>query len=93
MLWRVGAYRIFAPLLCANEVFSCHLGNVILYDTVSKLGWSASSRTHGIRLVIEQILSQDWEPGAEGHQVPAFIEEEDCVVRLGLLSYHSKRWC
>ncbi|KIM87308.1 hypothetical protein PILCRDRAFT_271668 [Piloderma croceum F 1598] len=60
----------------------CHLGKVILYDTVSKLGWSASARTHGIRMVIDQLLSQDWEPGkdgAEGHQVPEFVEENDCV--------------
>jgi len=75
--------------------FSCHLGKVILYDTVSKLGWSASARTHGIRLVIDQLLSQDWEPakdGAEGRQVPEFVEEDDCVVRVYSISSYSKRW-
>jgi hypothetical protein len=58
---------------------------VILYDTVSKLGWSASARTHGIKVVIEKLLAEDWEPGedgAEGRQVPSMIDEEDCVVRL-----------
>ena len=63
----------------------CHLGKVILYDTVSKLGWSASIRTHGIKVVIEKLLAEDWEPGedgAEGQQVPAMVDEDDCVVRL-----------
>jgi len=60
----------------------CHLGKVILYDTVSKLGWSASIRTHGIKVVIEKLLAEDWEPGedgAEGQQVPAMVDEDDCV--------------
>jgi hypothetical protein len=104
MRWRVGAYQfiynchiLFGTLM--NDVFylfSCHLGRVILYDTVSKLGWSASARTHGIRMVIDQILSQDWEPGkdgAEGHQVPEFVEETDCVVRVCLISFYSKYQC
>ena len=66
-------------------MFRCHLGKVIRYDTVSKLGWSASIRTHPVKVVIEKLLSEDWEPGedgAEGHQVPEMVEEEDCVVRL-----------
>ena len=90
---------LFPTVLCANELcflFSCHLGKVILYDTVSKLGWSASARTHGIRMVIDQLLSQDWEPGkdgAEGHQVPEFVEENDCVVRVCLISSYSKCGC
>jgi hypothetical protein len=61
---------------------------VIRYDTVSKLGWSASSRTHGIKVVIEKLLADDWEPGedgAEGQEVPAMVEEDDCVVRLCLV--------
>ena len=65
-------------------LFSCHLGKVIRYDTVSKLGWSASARTHGIKVIIEKLLAEDWEPGDdgdEGQQVPALVEEDDCVVR------------
>jgi len=58
---------------------SCHLGKVIRYNTISKLGWSASARTHGIKVVIEKFLSDDWEDGSEGQPVPAIIEEEDCV--------------
>ena len=64
-------------------MFRCHLGKVIRYDTVSKLGWSASVRTHGIQVVIEKLLSEDWEPGndgAGGQQVPAMVDEDECVV-------------
>jgi hypothetical protein len=64
---------------------------VIRYDTVSKLGWSASARTHGIKVVIERLLAEDWEPGddgAEGQQVPALIEEDNCVVRLLFFRLH-----
>lgn len=56
---------------------------MIRYDTVSKLGWSASVRTHGIQVVIEKLLSEDWEPGndgAGGQQVPAMVDEDECVV-------------
>lgn len=38
----------------------CHLGQSIIYDTISELHWSADIRTHGIVVVIEQILSADW---------------------------------
>ncbi|KAH8100359.1 Alpha/Beta hydrolase protein [Cristinia sonorae] len=68
----------------------CHLGKVIRYDTVSKLGWSVSSRTHGILYVIEDLLSKDYdwsddeggESGEERHklEVPRFTEENECTV-------------
>jgi len=38
----------------------CHLGQSIIYDTISELHWSADIRTHGIVVVIEQILNVDW---------------------------------
>ncbi|KDQ50269.1 hypothetical protein JAAARDRAFT_42266 [Jaapia argillacea MUCL 33604] len=67
----------------------CHLGKVIKYDTVSKLNWGVDVRTHPIRVVIERLLAEDWEPApkdgkegderGKGKQVPEPIEEEDCV--------------
>jgi hypothetical protein len=39
----------------------CHLGQVILYDTVQKLKWSVDSRTHGIKVVVDKILADDSE--------------------------------
>ncbi|KAG8764242.1 putative lipase atg15 [Ceratobasidium sp. 423] len=38
----------------------CHLGQSIVYDTVTELHWSVDIRTHGIVVVIEQLLSADW---------------------------------
>ncbi|KAF8682534.1 Alpha beta-hydrolase [Rhizoctonia solani] len=38
----------------------CHLGQSIIYDTVTELHWSADIRTHGIVVVIEQLLAADW---------------------------------
>ncbi|KAG8691028.1 putative lipase atg15 [Ceratobasidium sp. 395] len=32
----------------------------IIYDTITELHWSADIRTHGIVVVIEQLLNQDW---------------------------------
>lgn len=62
----------------------CHLGQVIRYDTVTKLGWSANIIHHGIQAVIDGVLSRDdvdWgtEDG-EKRSVPALTTEEDCVV-------------
>ena len=39
----------------------CHLGQVILYDTVQKLKWSDDARTHGIKVVVDKILADDSE--------------------------------
>ncbi|KAI0683195.1 alpha/beta-hydrolase [Cytidiella melzeri] len=52
----------------------CHLGKTILYDTVSKLGWSVDARTHGIAVIVEKLLAMEWEGG-----VPEAVEESDCV--------------
>jgi len=50
----------------------CHLGRSIVYDTVTKLKWAVDVRTHPIKVVIDQVLSLDWE-------VPPADIEEDCV--------------
>jgi len=63
--------------------YRCHLGKSSVYDTVSKLNWSADVRTHRIGVVIEQLLSSDWE---EGKPVPEAFPEDDCVVRNFLVS-------
>lgn len=39
----------------------CHLGQVVLYDVVSTLGWSVDVRTHSIVNVIERLLAQEFE--------------------------------
>lgn len=61
----------------------CHLGNVIKYDTVSKLNWGVDIRNHAIRKVVEYVLAEDWElptEGNPGRQVPELSNEDDCVV-------------
>lgn len=70
-------------------MYRCHLGKIIRYDTVSKLHWSVDIRTHGIAVIVEKLLGEDWEEGEEPGDdskkkggVPALIEEEDCTVRL-----------
>ncbi|KAF8173273.1 Alpha/Beta hydrolase protein [Pholiota molesta] len=37
----------------------CHSGQVVLYDTVQKLGWGVRIGNHGIRVVVESILGDD----------------------------------
>lgn len=56
----------------------CHLGNVVLYDTVTKLKWSVGVGNHAIRTVID-LLSQDFDP-ENGISVPAAEPQKDCVV-------------
>lgn len=56
----------------------CHLGNVALYDTVTKLKWSVAIGNHGIRAVID-LLSKDFDP-ENGILVPEAKPQEDCVV-------------
>ncbi|PBL03293.1 alpha/beta-hydrolase [Armillaria gallica] len=58
----------------------CHLGESIVYDTVSNLSWGVDIRTHGIVTVIEKILTDPWLPSVDmGRQVPEAAPEEDCV--------------
>ncbi|TFK45946.1 alpha/beta-hydrolase [Heliocybe sulcata] len=54
----------------------CHLGKVRKYDTVTKHGWAVDIRTHGIRVIVERLLAEDWE---EGREVPELTDEEDCI--------------
>ncbi|KAJ6566874.1 Alpha/Beta hydrolase protein [Mycena capillaripes] len=56
----------------------CHLGQRILYDTVTKRGWSVDSRTHSIQYIIDNLLNDDWDPEA-GLEVPPVDEQTDCV--------------
>lgn len=46
----------------------CHTGQVILYDTVQKLGWSVDIRNHAIKVVLDHILGEDadWKPEFNG---------------------------
>ncbi|KAF8959688.1 Alpha/Beta hydrolase protein [Flammula alnicola] len=37
----------------------CHNGQVIQYDTVSKLGWSVNIANHGIKVVVEKLLGDN----------------------------------
>ena len=39
----------------------CHLGQVILYDTVQELKWSVNARNHGIKVVVDNLLADDSE--------------------------------
>lgn len=58
----------------------CHLGNVALYDTVTKLKWSVAIGNHGIRAVID-LLSKDFDPDNE-ISVPVAEPQEDCIVSV-----------
>ncbi len=73
----------------------CHLGQVIRYDTVTKLGWSANVIHHGIQALIDGVLSRDdidWGDSVGKNQtVPALTTEEDCVV--GVASLRQLGWC
>ncbi|KAG1738357.1 alpha/beta-hydrolase [Suillus paluster] len=58
----------------------CHLGQSIVYDTVSNLSWSVDIRKHGIVSVIDEILGKPWQPSEDvGRSVPPPTVEEDCV--------------
>jgi len=55
----------------------CHLGNVILLDTVTKLKWSVAIGNHAIRTVVD-LLSEDFDP-ENGISVPTGEPQKDCV--------------
>ncbi|KAG6329812.1 hypothetical protein ID866_9277 [Astraeus odoratus] len=61
----------------------CHLGQVALYDTVTKLGWSVDIRTHSILNVIEHLLAEELEWDDEP-------EDNDDVGKEGFL--HGMGW-
>lgn len=64
---------------------------MIRYDTVTHLKWSVNIRNHGIAVVIDYLLSKDWEydnvEGAEKRTLPPLAEEEDCVVSMISMIY------
>ena len=41
--------------------------------------WNVDVRTHGIAVIIDKLLAEDWE-GTEEGGVPGYYEEKDCVV-------------
>lgn len=51
--------------LCGAAGFAleskCHTGQLVVFDTVDKLGWAVDLRTHRINAVIEHLLRDDWE--------------------------------
>ncbi|KAF9265984.1 alpha/beta-hydrolase [Marasmius fiardii PR-910] len=48
---------------CASAGYAmesrCHLGNIILFNTVEKLGWSSNVMNHGIVVVIDKVLGDE----------------------------------
>ena len=58
----------------------CHLGNVALYDTVTKLNWSVGIGNHAIRTIVD-LLAEDFDP-ENGIPVPVAEPQKDCVVSL-----------
>jgi lipase ATG15 len=59
----------------------CHLGQRILYDTVTHRNWSVDARQHGIQFILDRLLNEDWDP-EHGVQVPEVdVQGDDCVVR------------
>jgi len=67
---------------CASAGYAletrCHLGKSIVYDTVGKLGWHISLKSHPIKKLVLEVLESDevWE---EGREVPLAVEEIDCM--------------
>lgn len=64
---------------------SCHMGNSIIYDTVTKCNWSVDVRTHPIKFIINELLAKDWDVPQNGSAVnsmavPTAKPEDDCVV-------------
>ncbi|KAG8924053.1 putative lipase atg15 [Tulasnella sp. 408] len=58
----------------------CHMGKSIVYDTVEKKGWYNSLARHPIKVVITQVLNEDWGNVTKGERpVPEASSEEDCV--------------
>lgn len=54
----------------------CHVGKKIVYDTVGKLGWSVDIRTHSIRVIVDNLLKEDWGKKPEGSSVESDVARE-----------------
>ncbi|KAH0830627.1 alpha beta-hydrolase [Lanmaoa asiatica] len=61
----------------------CHLGQTIVYDTVTRLGWHADVRKHPIKELVLNVLELEgpWPNREDGRdrEVPAPHEEVDCI--------------
>ncbi|KDQ18696.1 hypothetical protein BOTBODRAFT_29072 [Botryobasidium botryosum FD-172 SS1] len=58
----------------------CHQGRRIIFDTVGKWGWSVDIRTHVIKVVIDQLLTNGTWTEEDGSEIPPLMdEEEDCT--------------
>jgi hypothetical protein len=70
-----------SPTYVSCTLASCHLGNIIEYDTVTNMSWSVDVRTHAIAQMIDKVLAKPW-PAAEeqGREVPSLKRQDDCVV-------------
>jgi len=77
--------------MCAVGGFAlesrCHTGQVILYDTVQKLGWSVDVRNHGIRVVADRLLSEDADWKAEFNEDNEVPEEDDEDETFGIFRW------
>lgn len=89
--WRAG--QLFLPSIITIDInllasTSCHMGNSIIYDTVTKWNWSVDVRMHPIKVIINELLAVDWDippKDATGSSVnvtavPMAKPEDDCVV-------------
>ncbi|KAG8804256.1 putative lipase atg15 [Serendipita sp. 399] len=67
--------------LCTKAGFAleahCHLGKTIVYDTISKYGWSLSVTHHPIAVMIGKVLADEWDE--DGFAVPQAWPQLDCV--------------
>ena len=69
---------------------SCHLGQTIVYDTITKLGWGADARSHPIKVLIDGVLKVEPEKSpwvwvddqGRTREVPAPTIDEECYVSL-----------
>jgi lipase ATG15 len=81
--WNRGTLNFSLPHAYRSIIlFSCHLGNSIIYDTVSEFHWGVDLRNHPIKVIIEQLLQADWGPAVLlGREVPVLTEEDaECQV-------------
>ena len=60
----------------------CHNGQVILYDTVRQLGWSANIRNHPIKVVIDRILADNADWKEEYNREPTDSRDGDGLLSL-----------
>jgi putative lipase involved disintegration of autophagic bodies len=54
----------------------CHMGRLLKYDTVSKRNWGVGISRHSIKVIVEELLHEDWD---EDSAVPPISTEADCV--------------